>query len=61
MDNREKINIQQMVDCEKQEPFYPVTHAQAVKIIDEGQVKNLQKFTRYSRNCFRIYKKFWKF
>lgn len=42
MDNREKINIQQMVDCEKQEPFYPVTHAQAVKIIDEGQVKNLQ-------------------
>lgn len=42
MDNREKFNIKQMVDCEKQEPFYPVTHAEAVKIIDNGEVKNLQ-------------------
>jgi len=25
-----------MVDCEKQEPFYPATHAEAVKIIDRG-------------------------
>ncbi|WP_287385533.1 hypothetical protein [Lachnospira sp.] len=31
-----------MVDCEKQEPFYPVTHAQAIQVIDEGELKNLQ-------------------
>lgn len=42
MDTREKFNIKQMVDCENQEPFYPATHAEAVKIIDEGQIKNLQ-------------------
>lgn len=42
MDTREKFNIKQMFDCERQEPFYPVTHAQAVKIIDNGEVKNLQ-------------------
>lgn len=42
MDTREKFNIKQMVDCEKQEPFYPVTHAQAIKIIDNGEVKVLQ-------------------
>lgn len=42
MDNREKFNIKQMVDCEKQEPFYPVTHAQAIQVIDDGELKNLQ-------------------
>lgn len=42
MDNRVKFNIKQMVDCEKQEPFYPVTHAQAVKVIDNGQLTDLQ-------------------
>ena len=42
MDTREKFNIKQMVDCERQEPFYPVTHAQAVKIINNGQIVNLQ-------------------
>lgn len=43
MDTREKFNIKQMVDCERQEPFYPVTHASAIKVIDnEGHLRTLQ-------------------
>lgn len=42
MDNRQTFKIQQLVDCEKQEPFYPATIAEAVSIIDNGQLKNLQ-------------------
>lgn len=51
MDNREKFNIKQMVDCERQEPFYPVTHAQAIQVIDEeGKLKNLQDIIGFLLN-----------